>query len=269
MKTKTIKTKQVYSEKNQEKVYLKRINEEWHPINFQWIPVFKLKNELNLKTNDMKNLLIIPIALVLTLLSSCTKEPINGSGYLSSENRNVANFTKVSSDGVFEVTITQGTIQSVEIIADNNIINKVITNVVDSELRLYLDDDYNYTGINLQVNIVVPSINGIKNSGVGTVSIFDIDTQDNFDINNSGSGNINMEGSAKSLTLKNEGSGRINGFQFAVDNCNVNIIGSGDCKINCTNNLYVRIEGSGNVYYKGNPTIDVDISGSGQVVNDN
>jgi lipid-binding SYLF domain-containing protein len=44
----------VYSDKKQNTDYFKQNNEEWFPINFQWILVIKLNNELNLKTNKMK-----------------------------------------------------------------------------------------------------------------------------------------------------------------------------------------------------------------------
>ena len=51
----------------------------------------------------MKNIVILPIVLLLNLLSSCTEDPIIGSDDLTSEFRNVASFTKFSSEGVFEV----------------------------------------------------------------------------------------------------------------------------------------------------------------------
>jgi hypothetical protein len=46
MKTKAINTRHVYLKKNESTVYFKENNEEWYPINFQWIPVVKLNNEL-------------------------------------------------------------------------------------------------------------------------------------------------------------------------------------------------------------------------------
>lgn len=53
MKHKTIKTTHVYTKNNQ--VFLKNTtkentveNEEWYPINFQWIPLLKLQNDLKL-----------------------------------------------------------------------------------------------------------------------------------------------------------------------------------------------------------------------------
>jgi len=269
MKTNTITTKHVYSDQKQNTVFMKKNNETWTPINFQWIPVVKLNNQLNQKTNTMKKVVILPFLLALTLILSCSKDSISGSGDLTSESRTVTNFTKVKSEGVFEVMITQGNDQSIQVIADDNIIHKVKTVVVDNELRIFLDDDDNYTNISVEVIITVPSINGIKNFGIGHILALDIDTNDNFNVYNSGLGGIKIEGSASGLNLENEGSGTYEGFLFNANDCNVRIIGSGDCEINCANNLDVHIEGSGDVYYMGTPLIEADISGSGNIVNAN
>ena len=203
------------------------------------------------------------------LILSCSKETIDGSGTLLSESRNVEYFTKVSSEGVFEVTITQGIQQSVEVTADNNIIPHIRTRVVNNELRLYLDNENNYSNLTVQIGIVVTSLNGLKNLGVGNIYATNIDEDGSFSIYNSGTGSINIEGSSSSLDIVNEGSGYIFSFDFLVNDCNVEIKGSGDVEVNCSNSLDVVIDGSGNVYYKDFPTINASITGSGEVINDN
>lgn len=268
MKNNNIKTKYVYSETKQNKVYLKEKNDQWFPINFQWIPAINQKNQIIKKASRMKSIIYLPMVLLVILISSCSKDTIIGSGNLTTELRDVSNFTEVSSEGIFEVIITQGDSQSVEIIANDNIIQKVKTIVIDNELRLYLEG-HNYKEINLWANIVVPRINSIKNNGIGNVLILNVENNDNFKVYNSGTGNISMEGSADGLTLRNEGSGNFYGFQFSTEDCNVNIIGSGDCEINCENNLKVGIEGSGDIYYIGSPSITSNISGSGKIINSN
>lgn len=210
----------------------------------------------------------LSICVLLLTLTACTKDTIEGSGTPISEIRNVADFTKISSEGVFEVTITKGNSQSVEITADDNIIRRVKTEVIDNELRLYLDDR-NYQAIRLKANIIVERMNGIKNAGTGDIVISNIDEVGNFNVSNSGSGNISITGSAENLILHNQGDGKFNGFQFIVTNCSVEIIGSSDCEVHPTSTLNVAIEGSGDVYYKGTPAIEVNISGSGKVIDAN
>ena len=216
----------------------------------------------------MKKQSLIYMTLALLILS-CSKETLNGSGTLVSESRNVEYFNKVSSEGIFEVTITQGAQQSVEVTADNNIISHIRTRVVNNELRLYLDNDNNYSNLTVQIDLVVTSLNGLKNSGIGNIYATNIVEDGSFSIYNTGTGSINIEGASSSLDLVNEGSGYIFGFDFMVNDCAIEIGGSGDVEVNCSNSLDVLIEGSGNVYYKDFPTINVSITGSGEVINYN
>ena len=212
----------------------------------------------------------VAILMLITLFLSCTSDDeINGSGNLITESRDVDVFSKVSSEGVFDVTITQGGPQSVEITADDNIMNKVKTRVISDELQLYLDDDYNYSGITIQAQISAEALNGIMNSGVGNMVISNVNENADFSIDNFGTGNITIEGSAASLSVLNEGTGNISAFDFFVENCSIDIEGSGSVEINCSDNLDISIEGSGNVYYKGNPSINTSISGSGSVIDAN
>ncbi len=147
---------------------------------------------------------------------------------------------KVKSEGTFKVTIIQDAIQSVEIIADNNVIQKINTRVVDNELRLYLDDG-KYQGLSLEVNISVQRINGLRNSGTGNMSVYNVEEEGAFVVNNSGSADILIEGNVSSFNVKNEGSGNIMGSNFFATNCSVEIDGSGSVEVSCSDNLNVEI----------------------------
>lgn len=244
---------------------------EWHPINFQWIPLVKLNQELNLKTRKMKNLFMLPILILLACITSCSDDDdtLIGSGNLTTATRTVDTFTKINSEGVFEVTVTQGASQSVEITADDNIIGQVRASVSNNELRLRLNENYNYRDITVRANITVVNLNGLTNSGIGDMYIHNVDNNGAFSIDNEGTGNIEIDGVSTSLAVKNQGSGNISGFDFLVNDCTIDIEGSGDVKISCSDNLDVDIEGSGDVYYKGTPTINTNITGSGSVINAN
>ena len=219
----------------------------------------------------MKNVIILPALVLVSLLFSCsTDDTIYGSGQLASEFRDVNLFTKVNSEGVFEVNITQGSSQSVEIIADDNVIHKVRTKVINNELRLYLDSDiHSYSNISLKANISAIALSGIRNSGVGDMFVANVDRNGVFSIDNLGTGNIAIDGTASNLNIRNEGSGKIFGFDLLVNDCSVHIEGSGDVEVSCTDHLEVDINGSGSVFYKGNPVINTSVSGSGEVVNAN
>ncbi len=205
------------------------------------------------------------IAITAFTLASCSKDDYTGSGNTISEFRDVNLFTKISSEGTFVVNITQGPTQSLEIIADDNIIGRVKTTVSDGRLKIYLEDG-NYKNTYLEANITVADLNGIKNEGTGDITVFELESSGTMEIENIGSGNISIAGYTDNLNIKNEGSGTINCAEFLAANIELRIEGSGDCEVYCTESLNVNIEGSGNVYYKGSPTMTIDISGSGQVI---
>lgn len=218
----------------------------------------------------MKQLILISLLALIIFSSSCTSDDtIIGSGNLITETRDVDVFSKVSSEGVFEVTITQGSSQSVEILADDNIMNRVKTKVVNNELHLYLEEDSNYSGITIEATISTTVLKGILNSGVGNMQVSNLDESEAFSIENFGTGNIIIDGTATDLRVVNEGTGDISAFDLFVENCSIEIEGSGSVETNCSDNLDVTIVGSGSVFYKGNPSINTSITGSGSVIDSN
>lgn len=217
----------------------------------------------------MKRNFIGFVILVTLMLCSCSKETISGSGNLVSEDRSVIDFTTVSVEGTFNLTVTQGEEQGVHIMTDDNVIGHVKTEVENGVLKLYLESGINYKNIDLVVAISSVNLNGLKNQGSSTIAITTGDDNELFYVTNEGSGNIEFSGASQELIINNEGSGRLSGFLFTVSKCTIGIIGSGNVEISCTEEMDVTIEGSGNVLYKGTPTITANIEGSGKVVNRN
>lgn len=206
--------------------------------------------------------------LLITSLFGCSKDKFIGSGNATSEFRNVANFNKVSSEGSFSLTIIKGDEQLVEIIADDNIMHRVKTDVINGKLILNLEDG-TYRNVHIEAHIKVKDLNEIENSGSGDIQLNNITDAGIFKINNSGSANIYLEGSCDALEIQNEGSGNILAYNMPTENCKIKVQGSGEVEVSCASNLTIKIEGSGNVYYKGTPSINSSISGSGKVINAN
>ena len=212
--------------------------------------------------------IILPSLMSLMLLTSCSDETITGSGRLVTETRDVSEFTSVSSEGVFEINITESETQSVEVTADDNIIHNVKTTVSGKEQSLYLKGD-SYERITLQSNLEVVGLNGISNSGVGNINATGVKNEGEFRVYNSGTADIKIIGESTDLNIMNEGTGDFNGFDFEVKSCEIENVGTGDIEVNCSESLDITITGSGDVYYKGQPMINVKITGSGKVVDAN
>jgi hypothetical protein len=208
------------------------------------------------------------LSLMLLAFYSCSVDRFVGSGETISEIRNVNIFNEISSEGTFEVTITKGNEQSVEIIADDNIMSRVKTNVVNGKLKLELSKG-NYRNVHLEAHITMLDIEKMQNSGTGNISAYGFTETESLKIVNSGAGNISLDGVCENLEIENEGSGNIYAFNMLANICEVDNRGSGEVEITCESNLEVVIEGSGDVYYRGNPIIDVNVKGSGSLINEN
>ena len=217
------------------------------------------------------NKIIKPITIILLTLSvmSCSNDDtISGSGQLVTVSREVEEFDAIQNMGVIDVKVVHGDQQKLEITADDNLINYLISNVENGRLKLFLNDNYNYENINASVAITIKELKKVQNTGSGRMNISGIKTN-KFSIKNEGSGRIDVQGIADEFILDIEGSGDIYGFELDVEDCYAQIHGSGNLEISCAQLLDVEIEGSGNVFYKGSPTIDTEINGSGKVVNSN
>lgn len=208
------------------------------------------------------------IIMVIISLIGCSIDEFTGSGISASEFRSVDDFEKVSSEGTFKVFITEGDRQSLKIVADNNILHRVKTEVRNGKLKLYLKNG-NYRNVHLEAHIKVRNLKEIENSGVGDVHIHNVTNNGKFKAINSGSANIYLDGHCTLLDIHNEGSGNIFAYNMPADKCEIYNEGSGDVEVTCISNLTVRMDGSGNVYYKGRPSIDSQTSGSGRVISKN
>jgi len=252
----------------------------------------------------MKNLIItVILGAILFWLTGCHKPfGIVGNNSPGTETRQMVSFDEVVSDASFNVYISQDTIYEVVVEAETNIIPFVRTMV--NGTKLIVDTRESLT-THLPVNIYVktPSVKFIELNGSGLILIDSLNA-DNLRVELNGSGDIrgkvnvqtlytNLDGSgdialeATCFNIESEvngsgdisllgaankgiftisGSGNINGFDFALKECNAKIRGSGDIYVRVANLLDANISGSGSIYYIGNPVINVVVTGSGSVI---
>jgi hypothetical protein len=243
----------------------------------------------------MKKLSILFVLLIAISFTSCLRDVfcIEGKGDIVTVELELDDFNAINAIGVFDIFITQGSTQHVEIKGEENIIDHLETNVTGNIWDIQLDDDHCYTDYNLTLYIEVPDIEEITITGSSDVYIEDFTEQEslelniigsgdveineflgceNLEIKISGTGDIDCKGqfdNLKQLDIDVTGSGDFDGFYAITDYCNINISGSGDCEVYVLKELDVNISGTGNIYYKGNPSITTNISGLGDIYNEN
>jgi hypothetical protein len=205
--------------------------------------------------------------------------------------RSVSGYHGVAVSGRIELFLTQGNEESVVISADDtNLRDKVITEVDDGVLRIYLERSKNKIQIDwpnqkkIRAYVSVKDIDYISSSGSGKLHIEGNIKADKLKVDISGSGNLegavttkdfslgisgsadaDISGTAEKSDFHISGSGNIKSYDFSTEYCNASISGSGNVRITVTKELSAHISGSGSVFIKGDGLIrDYSASGSGK-----
>jgi len=224
--------------------------------------------------------------LVPALFTSCQK--INGKGETVTETRSANGFSSVSLAMDASVYILTGTETTVEVIAQENLMPYIQTQIEGDRLVIKVKNNVVLGHHDpIQVRITAPGITSLDVSGSGLVEYQDEWQGTVLETNISGSGRIelgnvscstlkaNISGSgdidaaggqAETENLTISGSGNIELRDVIAGDVDANISGSGNIYTQSTDLLDATISGSGSVYYLGNPQINAHISGSGNIL---
>jgi hypothetical protein len=234
------------------------------------------------KINNFMKATLLKLASCLMLIGMvnvCT-----AGGNVTSQSRNVEPFTGIKLTNSANVYVTKGDVQSVKIEAEQKAITKITTTVKDGKLIIGNDGNLN-TDKEIKITITVKELCSASISGSGNIEstttfnckefsahiagsgnikmLIDAST---LDASVSGSGNIVLSGKATKSKVHISGSGLVDLRSVTTADASVSISGSGDCKINATDNLESKITGSGNVLYVKEPVHHTEKStGSGEV----
>jgi hypothetical protein len=246
--------------------------------------IFKNQNQ-----SKMKQLTTMILAAATILGSTSCKKDSIGEGPVTSQTRNIQNFTGIDLRMNGNVYYTKSSTFSVEISAPQSI-HSILDTYVDTEGRLVIrynnGKTYNADD-NIRIKVSAPAVNTFLLNTSGSIYAMNDIQPDNLLLRSSGSGDIVLQkvstnsidaestqsgrisadvGFANYEKLKTDGSGKIDFSGIAVKTANARTIGSGDIKVKVSDNLDVRIDGSGSVYFSGNPYVTTHISGSGRLV---
>ena len=189
---------------------------------------------------------------------------IKGSGIALEEARSLPEFTDIELSGAYEVVVTCGEEQDVQISGDDNIVPLVKTEVIDKVLIVSTDESISPEQ-KLTLTISAETIDSMNISGAVSASISHVDNQE-FAIDLSGAGDLEMEGSVDDLQLLLSGAGSIDAEQLAAKTATVDVSGVGSVVLSASDELYATISGLGDVEYCGDPqVIRKRVSGLGKI----
>src|SRR5690606_23620558 len=125
------------------------------------------------------------------------------------ETRPLASFTELHAGGSWDVILEQGNTEEVRLEGRNIDLDKVITEVKNNALHIYLEKG-NYRNIDLKVYVTYKNLEVIHKSGSGNLkNTSDLSASD-FELHLSGSGNADLRNiDAENLLVSLSGSGNL------------------------------------------------------------
>lgn len=209
---------------------------------------------------------------------------------VSEEMRDVSAFSSIRNKGSFDVRVSVGDAQSVKVIADSDVMDKIETEVRGGTLHIEFESERSWNWSRnidvLRLDITVPTleaamvygsgnfvINGVNGgdfeadiNGSGDISLIDATIED-LSISIKGSGDVEASGSCEKLDIEVKGSGDVDARSMECDSGDIGVMGSGDVSAYVKNSIDVGIMGSGDVVVWGKPEkVSSRSMGSGEVV---
>lgn len=234
--------------------------------------------------------LFITVAFLSAILfPSCnyiTGKRIKGNGVIKTESRTAGTFNGIDVSGNTDVYVKQDSVVSIKIEADENLLPYLLTEIDGSTLRIHQKEGTNLNpSKSIKVYISGPSFKHFEASGAcdfysenKLISIEAVTISlsgssgvklelkaPKIDAELSGAGTITLKGETKDFTVDGSGSTDVKCFELMTENTRVELTGSGDAEIFASVKLDVQVSGAAYVKYKGNATVNKEISGAGSV----
>jgi len=194
--------------------------------------------------------------------SSSTTE---GSGVPATQARDVAAFTSIELAGSNNVLIRVGEKQSIAVRADDNLLDRVKTEVQSGKLVIANTPGSLTTKSPMRVEVKVPTLNAVTLSGSGNIVANGVETQ-SLRVSLPGSGTITGSGTTARLDVTVGGSGTVQFTRLVANDVRAVVSGSGSIFITATKRLDASVSGSGAILYAGNPQdVTKSVTGNGAI----
>lgn len=209
---------------------------------------------------------VIALAVTVPLLTSGRDGPgaPTGSGVTASETRTLPAFTAVDLAGTNEMTVQVGEPQQVLVRADDNLLDRVVTQVRAGVL-VVSDGGAFTTHSPMSVIVTVPSLRSATLSGTGQLDVTGV-AATTFTALLPGTGTLIVSGRAERVDASVSGDGALTLESLLARDATVAVGGTGSATIHVTGSLDATVSGTGAIIYTGHPaSVTKNITGEGSI----
>ena len=190
---------------------------------------------------------------------------VEGSGVAASETRHLDPFGSVELAGSNNVVVRVGEQQSVVVRADDNLLDRVTTEVQSGKLVVGNTSGSFSTSSPMSVEVSVPTLSGLTLSGSGNIVVSGVEAE-SLTVTLQGSGTLTASGTATRLGVTVSGSGMVQFSRLVASDAQAVVSGSGTVFVTATESLDASVPGAGTIVYAGNPPdVTRSVTGTGAI----
>ena len=230
---------------------------------------------------------VLFVVIFSALAGSCyfdNVESISGNGKVVKQSREVSSFSGLKVATGIDAVITQGDRESLQIEADENLMDYIKTDVSDGKLKIYTDKNIRNAKAK-KVTITYKRLNSIDISSAGDVDGNNTLVTDELDIEMSSAGDLTLsvEADRLEITISSGGdaklSGKVNALEADLSSAgdlnaydleakagDISVSSAGSASVFITEEASFQCSSAGSINYKGEPRIkNVSTSSAGSV----
>ncbi len=188
-----------------------------------------------------------------------------GSGVPATQARDVAAFNSVELAGSNNALIRVGEKQSIVVRADDNLLDRVTTEVQSGKLVIGNTPGSWTTKSPMSVEVNVPMLDALTLTGSGNIVVNGVETE-SLKVTLPGSGTLTGGGTATRLDVTVSGSGTVQFTRLVANDVRAVVSGSGSIFVTAAKSLDASVSGSGAILYTGNPQdVTKSVTGNGAI----
>jgi len=204
------------------------------------------------------------------------------------ETRNLSNYHAVKVSSGIDLYLKMGDTEEVKVVADDDIIDDLKTEVENGTLNIYMKkSNWNWGGFSKTRKVYVTvkeldEIHASSGSDVKSENTLQGETLDvkassgsdvsldvvykNFSLDTSSGSDAKVSGKTKTFDAEASSGSDINAKDLESVICKVRVSSGSDASVNVSDELYARASSGADVYYYGNPQVkDINESSGGDV----
>jgi len=212
----------------------------------------------------------VPVAIAATIvfagLAGCESSRLTGDGPVQSETRKADAFTRIAVSGGIGVTVRTGPTPALEVSAQENILPVIATDVEGDTLRIRSTESYS-TSEGVEVAVTTPALVVISMSGGSQGRMEGLDAE-RLDIELSGGAGLTATGTATSVALNMTGGSRASLENLTATTITLDLSGGTTATVQASDRVSGSASGGSRVSVLGDPQLNVEVSGGGEVTRD-